>query len=99
MHTVFINDQPLRLISAYDQKEIELAKGHILFSEKDKRMDELISDLENSAQRMEIFYLAENADSAWKIFISYCTLIEAAGGLVRNSKGEYLMILRHYKWD
>ena len=99
MHTVFINDHPLRFISVYDKKEIELSKGHVLLSEKDKSISELIAGMEQSKETGEIFHVSDNADVAWKIFISNCTLIEAAGGLVQNDAAEYLIIFRHKKWD
>ena len=99
MHTVFINDQPLHFINIYDTKEIELSKGHAVHSEKDKSIGELIADMELSNEPGEIYYLSEKADIAWKIFISHCTLIEAAGGLVQNDNGEFLLIFRQQKWD
>lgn len=35
----------------------------------------------------------------WESFISDYTLVEAAGGLVYNSKNQILMIFRNHKWD
>src|SRR5689334_20279898 len=99
MHTVFINDFPLRFINAFDKKQLEFAKGHLIFSESNTQIEELIAELENSIIRSEIFYLSQDEDAAWKLFISYCTLSEAAGGLVQNDKDEYLVIFRHHKWD
>ena len=99
MHTVFINDQALRFISVLDQKELRLASNHVLYSEHDKLISDLIIQLENTKTTNEFFYLSDNADVSWKIFISHCQLIEAAGGLVRNKNEEYLIILRHHLWD
>ena len=99
MHTVFINDQPLRFINVLDQNEMKLATDHVLFSEQDKPIDDLIAQLESTKTPLEFFYLSENADVSWKIFISHCHLIEAAGGLVRNKKNEFLIILRNHRWD
>jgi 8-oxo-dGTP pyrophosphatase MutT (NUDIX family) len=99
MHTVFINDQPLRFINVYNKNEIELAKGHQVYSENDKDISDLITQMENAGKPAEIFYIANDAEAAWKIFISNCTLIEAAGGLVLNENHEYLVILRNNKWD
>jgi 8-oxo-dGTP pyrophosphatase MutT (NUDIX family) len=99
MHTVFINDQPLRFINTYDKRELESGKNGLLVSENDKRIDEVIEELENSKKHLEIYYMSENPDVDWKNFISYYTLIEAAGGLVQNKKGEYLTIFRLGKWD
>jgi len=99
MHTVFINDRPLRFINVYDKHELESAKGSELYSENDKPIEELISLLENGKEQAEIFYLSENPDSAWNILISNCTLVEAAGGLVQHHAEEYLLIYRNHLWD
>jgi len=99
MHTVFINDHPLRFINAFDKNEIELAKGHPVYSENDLDIADLIVLLEKRDDPAEVFYLSENSDASWKIFISQCTLIEAAGGLVKNDNDEYLIIFRMKKWD
>jgi 8-oxo-dGTP pyrophosphatase MutT (NUDIX family) len=99
MHTVFINDIPLHFINTFDKEEIESAKGHQVFSENDKFIEDLIFEMENTSLHPETIYLAEDADAAWKLFISYYQLVEAAGGLVQNDKGEFLFIFRNNKWD
>jgi 8-oxo-dGTP pyrophosphatase MutT (NUDIX family) len=38
-------------------------------------------------------------DEEWGNFCSGYTIVEAGGGLVQNSRGEYLMIFRNGKWD
>ncbi len=43
--------------------------------------------------------LLQIPDSEWEQFCSAYKIVEAAGGLVQNSKGEYLMIFRNGKWD
>jgi ADP-ribose pyrophosphatase YjhB (NUDIX family) len=55
--------------------------------------------LEETENHQGVIYMSANADASWKIFISYCELSEAAGGLVMNEEGDYLIILRHGKWD
>ncbi|MDR1416819.1 MAG: NUDIX domain-containing protein [Prevotellaceae bacterium] len=39
------------------------------------------------------------SESDWAHFCSRYRLIEAAGGLVKNSSGEYLVIFRNGRWD
>ena len=62
-------------------------------------MDEIIFIMENKNDPTEFFYLSENPDAGWELFLSHCSLIEAAGGLVQNKKDEFLMIYRLGKWD
>jgi 8-oxo-dGTP pyrophosphatase MutT (NUDIX family) len=38
-------------------------------------------------------------ESEWTDFSGRYLLVEAAGGLVKNGEGEYLMIFRNGKWD
>lgn len=38
-------------------------------------------------------------ESEWASFCSRYRLVDAAGGLVRSSSGEYLMIFRNGRWD
>ena len=38
-------------------------------------------------------------DDEWENFCNRHTIVEAAGGLVQNSNGEYLMIFRNGRWD
>jgi 8-oxo-dGTP pyrophosphatase MutT (NUDIX family) len=45
------------------------------------------------------YVLCDNAKELLKKVIRNITLIEAAGGLVKNQKGEYLFIYRNSKWD
>jgi 8-oxo-dGTP pyrophosphatase MutT (NUDIX family) len=45
------------------------------------------------------FLLCTDAKTYLKKIIKSITLIEAAGGMVINSKGEYLFIYRNDKWD
>lgn len=43
--------------------------------------------------------LVEDAKAFFKTIKKRLTIIKAAGGLVENSKGEYLFIFRNKKWD
>lgn len=43
--------------------------------------------------------ITDNAKAFLKRIIKSVTLIEAAGGLVKNKKGEHLFIYRNDKWD
>ena len=48
----------------------------------------------------KFFYvLCDNAKKMLNKVIKSITLIEAAGGLVKNQKGEYLFIYRNDRWD
>lgn len=40
-----------------------------------------------------------NEERAWRVFRSLFAYIEAAGGVVKNEKGNLLMIYRNKRWD
>jgi 8-oxo-dGTP pyrophosphatase MutT (NUDIX family) len=53
-----------------------------------------------AAHKSDLFYvLCSNAKSYIKKLTANITLIEAAGGIVKNENGEYLFIFRNNKWD
>ena len=62
-------------------------------------LEEALQELEESKKHPGFIYLTSNPDIIWQQFISYCTLIEASGGLVVNEKNEYLIIYRKGKYD
>lgn len=46
-----------------------------------------------------LYVLCNDVEQAFKEYSSLYTVIEAAGGLVKNSKNEILFIYRREKWD
>jgi len=79
----------------YQQKEdTVLVRIHSL-DELQMMYDELV----NKNQFIEVFLYYENEKLLLTSFSSAFKVIEAAGGLVKNRKGEYLFIFRNGKWD
>ncbi|MVN23181.1 NUDIX hydrolase [Mucilaginibacter arboris] len=65
-----------------------------------------VADLKNlyrlisaSAEKQKFLFLCKNAKSTLKKLAKSVRLIEAAGGLVRNERKEYLVIFRNGVWD
>lgn len=99
MHTVFINDKPFRFVNAYEAESWKGNSDQIYVAETEMSVEDAMVELEETPSHPGFIYLTSNADVAWQLFISYCTLIEASGGLVKNEKDEYLLIFRKGKWD
>ena len=60
------------------------------------------SELWNSidtSKNQQFYIYHSDLDEMWKEFCQLYTIIEAGGGLVKNSKGELLFIVRHGTWD
>jgi 8-oxo-dGTP pyrophosphatase MutT (NUDIX family) len=94
MNKVFINDRPLHFT---DNLELEMVKKTIEY-ESSETLLKAIRVLENDfVQSLYLFH--PNLFELKKEFKSLFTYIEAAGGIVKNSKGNILFIFRAGKWD
>jgi 8-oxo-dGTP pyrophosphatase MutT (NUDIX family) len=99
MHLVYINNKPLRFVNVYAAEEWKGKTESVFIFEKDFGVQKIIYELEEQWNDDGIIYMCANADVSWQLFLSHYTLSEAAGGLVQNDKGEYLLIYRRGKWD
>ena len=64
--------------------------------------EELFAQISEFAVNNEIPSLniySTNINNLWKVFSSWFTVIEAAGGLVEHPSGKYLFIMRYGRWD
>lgn len=82
------------LMDYQQKKDTVLVRIHSL-DELQMMYDELV----NKNQFLEVYYYHENEKLLLTSFSSAFKVIEAAGGLVKNKKGEYLFIFRNGKWD
>lgn len=99
MHTVFVNDHPFRLVNAYEAEEWKGSAKSIFIAQQDMGIEEAMKELEEAKEHPGMIYMTANPDVDWQLLISYCTLIEASGGLVMNEHKEYLIIFRKGKYD
>ena len=62
---------------------------------------EFIGQLIEKAEqkKITILFIYPNVETLWKDFITFFEIRIAGGGLVENSKGEYLLIYRNGIWD
>jgi len=97
MYRIFINDQALILSSSnVDLPVYKLAE--IQQYSCSSCMSSAISKLEKGLCTLLVL-VGEDLDIMWKDFCLRYEIIEAAGGVVRNPKGEVLWIRRNEKWD
>ena len=76
----------------------EYSKIHEELTWSDHHLEEVILSLESNEGKSFVM-TGENTEKMWKKFYSRFKVIEAAGGIVINKKGEFLMIFRHDTWD
>lgn len=93
MYKVFINDS---LICLLDYNDIHLEKLAKPFDKS--HLIELIQRIEYDHPQ-EIYFFTKDLKQAWIDFRSVFKVKTAAGGKVKNSKGEILFINRFGKWD
>lgn len=91
MYKVFINDSSLELTSGLSENRIEY--------ESPDQLRLLFAELEATKENRHLTVHAKDVEKLWEDFKSLFTIIEAAGGVVKNEKDEILMIFRREKWD
>ena len=92
MYKVFFNES---LLTFSNQSNPE-AKN-ILF-QNEAQFDESFHLLSSKAATL-VNIFSEDIDDVWTKFLKYYKHIQAAGGIVRNPKDDYLFIVRLGKWD
>ena len=93
MYTIFINNNPIYLTNNLDHKKEE---NFMMFESADIPLH--VSKLENNII-CNLYLYHDDIEYIWKNFKSNFKIIEAAGGMVINSKREILFIYRDGVWD
>ncbi len=101
MYKVYINDTPLRLVSASDINATTGDARRLVarYGGKPKFLFHYIDLLEKSQRFEEVILYADDAEQLWRDFQAQYQLIEAAGGVVFNPRGEALLLFRRGSWD
>ena len=97
MYRIFINDSVLILRSFESILEVD-EQSQIQCYSYAFCMKKAISKVQNGICKSLILQ-GDDVENMWRDFCSHYQLIEAAGGVVVNSKREVLWILRNGKWD
>ena len=97
MYRIFINDSILILRSFESILEVDECSEIQSYS-SGSCMNIAISKVQNGLSKSLILQ-GDDVEHMWRDFCSHYQLIEAAGGVVVNSKREVLWILRNGKWD
>ncbi|WP_277561610.1 NUDIX hydrolase [Elizabethkingia anophelis] len=92
MYKVFINERKLSFTNAIQQidKNLEFV---------DVNTFSIAIDLLENTSAPSVNIYAENVEEVWNTFSASFRNIEAAGGVVLNTKDEVLFIYRMSKWD
>ncbi len=93
MYKVFVNERPLILTNILEKEE-----GYKVYLLDSAPIAELVSKL-NKGLLDEVHLYHPNKNVLLKKFTKYFPIVVAAGGVVKNNKGETLFIYRNGKWD
>ena len=93
MYKVFVNDKPLLLTNEL-QKETDFS---VFLLESVDIRQVVVKLFENKIQKAYLYHPDEK--EIMRKLKSKIPVAKAAGGLVRNDKGETLFIFRNRKWD
>ena len=91
---IWFNDRCLILLQPGEEYHEK-----VILSESFENLQELIRDFENDFTIPRMAITTSDGKRMRRVVKSLCTLVEAAGGVVKNKQGEILFIFRRGKWD
>lgn len=94
MYKVFFNQKPLILTDKITLTSDSEPFLYVKYTNAGQIIKALKSD-----NNKKVFLYHKNIDKLWKIFYKKFPVVKAAGGLVENINGEFLLIFRNNKWD
>ena len=100
MYSIYFNNRILRICNISETISYN-SNATVLHSPNTKTLEELPGLLERS-ENIKMLYIPVPGDQLESTLNALCTTlthINAAGGLVQNSAGEYLLIHRNGLWD
>lgn len=99
MYKVFISNRPV-IITRRSSRAINFRSGSLHFhcSEKED-LRRIIGYLESDEQISMVHIYNQQPERLYYYLTELYEVIEAAGGLVQNAKGEWLLIHRRGSWD
>lgn len=98
MYKVFVNDKVIFFTDNYSNVSSEFNSLILNFFEV-KESENLVSLLYRDKVLTSIWCVCEDVDECFKQFVKRFKKIQAAGGVVKNERNEFLVINRFSKWD
>lgn len=102
MYKIYINEKLLEVRSTNSIKLSEIKKSSVSLYNCDKDEENLlkaIKQCEKNGTTKKVIIHAQDLDELFHKFSKHYTIIEAAGGLVKNEYNEFLFIFRRGHWD
>ena len=102
MYKIYINDTPLILISSIDLPKLEYSPMESLVTQYSGKYQSLLNYvdlLEKTKRYQQVIIHTSSVEDLMADFQRNFKIIEAAGGIVFNTKNEILSIFRRSVWD
>ena len=102
MYKIYINDNPLLLMGEDEKDQFPSRReGQLLapYPGKAKFLLNYVDMLEKTDRFEQVGLYHREVEGLWNDFCGLFTMEEAAGGVVRHSSGEVLLIYRRGHWD
>jgi 8-oxo-dGTP pyrophosphatase MutT (NUDIX family) len=99
IYKVFINNRPF-FLAGNDVQE-RMTPGTLFLRHDGEATFDLLLHLAHTEPIFfsQVYLVSETPNKLFRLLLSRCKVIEAAGGLVRNEEGKLLMIFRNGRWD
>ncbi|MFH0892921.1 MAG: NUDIX domain-containing protein [Bacteroidota bacterium] len=98
MYKVFVNNKPVFLTGGTKEIKI-LEKTTIIRLYEDTNLQDVIDSYQYDENAECLYIVTEHPERTWSRFRSMYRIVVSAGGIVKNSAGKFLFILRKGKWD
>ncbi len=101
MYKIYINERPLVLISSKEAKKYPYGSGILRFPYpgKPKFLLNYLDFMEKNSKFDEVVLFSDDEKAIFKDLKTVAKPVKAAGGIVKNDKGELLTIYRRGFWD
>lgn len=98
MKTIFFNQRALILCGDGEQEDMN-PEGVIVMDNGMDTLKEAIRTFDSNGHIHRLYIMTGDIEATYNRIRTLFTEVDAAGGLIRNDSGQYLMILRDGIWD
>lgn len=98
MHTIHFDHRTL-VISGENEARPNVPDEIVCFEVPESGLPDIINELDNNANIARLTLLTGDEENKFRRLCANFTEINAGGGLVKNEKGEFLLIFRNGRWD
>lgn len=99
MKIIFFNQRALILCREGERAEKDPEAVIIIDHGCDTVLEDAVSTMDSGSGISRLYILCDNPESTYDRLRKLFTEVDAAGGLVGNDRGQYLLIFRNGLWD